>query len=56
MERTTTIPLAIIAIRARYRLEELAADLPYAAPNDREALHAGIAFERWLLESCRRLL
>ncbi|HNQ22557.1 MAG TPA: hypothetical protein PKK06_05625 [Phycisphaerae bacterium] len=54
MEPKPTIPLAIVARRARYRLEELAADLPYAGPDDREALHAGIEFERWLLESCRR--
>jgi len=56
MDRSTAAPLAIVAQRARYRLEELAADLPFAGPEDREALQAGIAFERWLLESCRRLL
>lgn len=56
MERTTQIPLAIVAARARYRLEELAAELPYTGPEDREAIQAGIQFERWLLESCRQLL
>lgn len=55
MERMTTIPLAVVAARARYRLEELAAELPYAGPDDRAALQAGIEFERWLLESCRPL-
>ena len=56
MERITETPLAIVAARARYRLEELAAELPYAGPIDKEAVRAGIDFERWLLESCRRLL
>lgn len=42
------------ASRARCRLEELAADLPYADADDREAIRAGIEFERWLLESCYR--
>lgn len=53
MHRTTAIPIATVAQRARYRLEELAAELPYAAPEDREAIHAGIEFERWLLGSCQ---
>jgi len=45
--------LRATAVQARAALEDLAADLPYAAPEDREALQAGIEFERWLLESCR---
>jgi hypothetical protein len=56
MSKNTHPPIQALAVRARYRLEELAADLPYAAPDDREALHAALEFERWLLESCRRLL
>lgn len=40
------------AARARWTLEELAAELPYAAPDEREALRAALEFERWLLESC----
>ena len=48
--------LSITAVRARWTLEELADELPYAAPVDREALLAGIDFERWLLESCRAAL
>jgi len=39
------------AVRAHGALCELATDLPYAAPEDREALQAGIDFEGWLLES-----
>ena len=53
MQRMTAIPIATVAQRARYRLEELAAELPYAALDEREAVHAGIEFERWLLESCQ---
>jgi hypothetical protein len=45
-----------VAVRAAWTLEELADDLPYAAPVDREALRAGIDFERWLLESCLAVL
>lgn len=41
------------AAQARAALEDLAADLPYAGSAAREALTAGIEFERWLLESCR---
>jgi hypothetical protein len=41
-----------VAARAAGALKDLAADLPYADPEDREALRAGIDFERWLLESC----
>jgi hypothetical protein len=40
------------AARARWTLEELAAELPYASPDAREALWAALEFERWLLESC----
>lgn len=40
------------AARARATLEELAAELPYAAPAEREALRAGINCERWLLQCC----
>jgi len=39
--------------RAHGALCELAADLPYASSAEREALQAGIDFERWLLESSR---
>jgi hypothetical protein len=39
--------------RAHGALRELADELPYAAPEDREALQAGIEFERWLLENCQ---
>ena len=53
MQGMTAIPNATVAQQARYRLEELAAELPYAAPEDREAFYAGIVFERWLLESCQ---
>jgi hypothetical protein len=45
--------LRITADRARWTLEELADELPYASPDDREALRAGIDFERWLLENCQ---
>ena len=41
------------AVRAHGALCEMAADLPYAAPEDREAMQAGIEFERWLLENCQ---
>lgn len=41
------------AVWARSSLEELADELPYASPENREALRAGIDFERWLLASCR---
>lgn len=56
MSKNTHPPIHAVAARARFRLEELAADLPYAGPDEREALRAGIQFERWLLESCRHLL
>lgn len=49
-------PLRRTVVRARWTLEELADELPYAAPEDREALHAGIDFERWLLATCRAAL
>jgi len=39
--------------RAHGALCELAADLPYASSAEREALQAGIEFERWLLDGCR---
>lgn len=48
--------LLTTAVRARLTLAELADELPYAAPEDREALHAGIEFERGLIECCRTAL
>ena len=41
------------AVRAHGALCELATDLPYASAAEREALQAGIEFERWLLENCQ---
>lgn len=45
-----------VAARAAGALEDLADDLPYVSPDDREALRAGIEFERALLETCRYAL
>ena len=56
MQRVEERRVLAVAARAAWTLEELAADLPYAAPVDREALQAGIDFERWLLESCLAVL
>ncbi len=56
MPRGDRARLLTTAIRARWKLEELADELPYATPVDREALKAGVDFEGWLLESCRYAL
>jgi len=45
-----------IEIRARRRLSALANEYPKAPADQREAVQAGIEFERWLAESCRDVL
>ncbi len=42
--------------RARRRLAALASELVKGGAQDREAVQAGIAFERWLADSCRDVL
>ena len=48
--------VALVGARAARRMEHLAGQLTGAPAAEREALQAGIAFERWLLESCRDAL
>ena len=38
--------------RARRRIARLASELVKAGAQDREAVQAGIEFERWLADSC----
>ena len=45
-----------IEIRARRRLSELSLEYIGAPDSEKEAVHAGIEFERWLADSCRDLL
>ena len=42
--------------RARRRLAALASELVEGGAQDREAVQAGIDFERWLADSCRDVL
>ena len=53
MRPSETHRVLAVAARAAWALEDLADELPYAPSDKREALQAGIDFERRLLESCR---
>jgi hypothetical protein len=56
MDMDKEFRVARVGARAAYRMEQLADRLVDAPSAEREALQAGIAFERWLLESCRDAL
>jgi hypothetical protein len=44
--------LQAVMARAAWVLGDLADEIPYAPPAERESLQAGIAFQRWLLGCC----
>ena len=56
MQPFETHRVLAVAARAAWAMEDLADELPYASPAEREAVRAGIDFERWLLESCQAAL
>ena len=45
--------LAVVEVRARVALGELATELVRSPPAEKEAILAGIEFERWLAAGCR---
>ncbi len=55
MQPREDLPVRAVAEAAAGALADMAADLPYANPVDSEALHAGIEFERWLVDACRNV-
>jgi hypothetical protein len=56
MQPSETRRVLAVAARAAWALEDLTDELPYAPSDKREALQAGIEFERGLLESCQAAL
>ena len=42
-----------VARNATNKIAKLAGEFSHAAPEDKEAIQAGIDFERWLKETCR---
>ena len=48
--------LQLIQQKARRKVAALASEYVRAKPEEKEAIQAGIEFERWLADSCRECL
>ena len=48
--------IRLIERNARSKVAALASEYVRAKPEEREAIHDGIEFERWLADSCRECL
>jgi hypothetical protein len=48
--------LRAVAHNSANKVAELAGEFVHAAPQEKEAIQAGIDFERWLAETCQEYL